>query len=291
VQIPLAESDPEKFYQLLNQKLEKVVSEEKEKNFVKPRSCSNSSLPAVLNTTSVGEFYPRSQIDTSTKHNNTATINNDVSINNKHHFYQLTSKSKEVDIDSQSCNSLLNFNNTSRMNASIASNSYYQLETTLKNTKKQPKPDRSSANLEKTANYKQTGKLLEQNNNISDSGVSIRSAVSIERVNDWLGYQHQQSKSQMTNEEFSKNTNKLLPTQQTNINSQESNKGKNTNLKTNVKTTVAYYLPGEELAYISTFNGQQLTLAEFKQLITKKGQFRLDHMNYFYLSLLITTQS
>ena len=37
------------------------------------------------------------------------------------------------------------------------------------------------------------------------------------------------------------------------------------------KTTVAYYLPGEDLAYISTFHGENLTLAQFKQLITKKG--------------------
>ena len=41
-----------------------------------------------------------------------------------------------------------------------------------------------------------------------------------------------------------------------------------------VKTTVAYYLPGEETAYLSTHNGTNLTLAQFKHLITKKGQFR-----------------
>ena len=40
------------------------------------------------------------------------------------------------------------------------------------------------------------------------------------------------------------------------------------------KTTVAYYLPGEDVAYISTFNGKNLTLSQFKQFITKKGQFR-----------------
>lgn len=41
-----------------------------------------------------------------------------------------------------------------------------------------------------------------------------------------------------------------------------------------LETTVAYYLPGESLAYISTFSGKNLTLAQFKHLITKRGAFR-----------------
>ncbi|CAF0704544.1 unnamed protein product [Brachionus calyciflorus] len=41
-----------------------------------------------------------------------------------------------------------------------------------------------------------------------------------------------------------------------------------------LKTTVAYYMPGESLAYISTFNGSSLTLSQFKNLITKRGNFR-----------------
>ena len=42
----------------------------------------------------------------------------------------------------------------------------------------------------------------------------------------------------------------------------------------NIKTPVAYYMPGEEVAYMSTFNGSNITLNQFKQLITKKGAFR-----------------
>jgi hypothetical protein len=74
-----------------------------------------------------------------------------------------------------------------------------------------------------------------------DSGISVKSVTSIERVSDWLA-----------------NTSTIS----------------RPNTVLSVKTTVAYFLPGEEVAYISTFNGNDLTLAKFKELITKKGNFR-----------------
>lgn len=46
-----------------------------------------------------------------------------------------------------------------------------------------------------------------------------------------------------------------------------------TNL-TSFKTTVAYYMPGETLAYLTTFNGREITLSQFKHLITKRGNYR-----------------
>ena len=81
-----------------------------------------------------------------------------------------------------------------------------------------------------------------------DSGISVDSVPSslvdrrnIERVNDWLA-----------NTSIASGHTVLSP----------------------IKTTVAYFLPGEETPYLSTFNGNHLTLAQFKQLITKKGNFR-----------------
>ena len=41
-----------------------------------------------------------------------------------------------------------------------------------------------------------------------------------------------------------------------------------------VKTTVAYYMPGESLAYLTTFNAIEITLEQFKNLMTKRGDFR-----------------
>ena len=130
--------------------------------------------------------------DLSFKFNN-LSVNQPKASQKSHHFYQLTSTSKEVDIDSQHNNVL--------------------------------------------------GSV--------DSGVSTRSVASIERVNDWL-----------TNSGQQKTNDKVECVKKIEVEDPC------------VKTTVAYYLPGEDLAYISTFNGKCLTLAQFKQLITKKGNFR-----------------
>lgn len=41
-----------------------------------------------------------------------------------------------------------------------------------------------------------------------------------------------------------------------------------------LRRTVAYYMPGESLAYLTNFSGPRLDLAHFKNLITKRGDFR-----------------
>lgn len=92
------------------------------------------------------------------------------------------------------------------------------------------------------------------NDECIDSGVSSRSVSSIERVNDWLtGSTHSVKQTTTTLEQQA--TPKL------------------TN-HSDIKTTVAYYLPGEEVAYITQFNGDNLTLSQFKSLLTKRGPFR-----------------
>ena len=75
-----------------------------------------------------------------------------------------------------------------------------------------------------------------------DSGISIESTNSIERVNDWLA-----------NTSISSNKPTLFP---------------------KFSIPVVYFLPGEETAYMSVFYGKDMTLAEFKRLIIKKGNFR-----------------
>ena len=102
-------------------------------------------------------------------------------------------------------------------------------------------------------------------NNRADSGVaSAASANSIERVSDWLKCSSNESAHQQQQSTAPMYTQANAPTKT----GERELKGDST------KTTVAYYLPGEDLAYISTFNGKWLTLAQFKQLITKKGNFR-----------------
>ncbi|CAF0743708.1 unnamed protein product [Brachionus calyciflorus] len=205
-QVPLSESDPKKFFELVACKLEAVLNGGEYRT--RKRSLSNSNLNEEDIDDQLDEHLDR--VYNNHHHHKVQSPKmcikksdqlshkfNNLSINHAkqkshHHFYQLTSTSKEVDIDSQ------------------------------------------------------------HNNLISsvDSGVSTRSVASIERVNDWL--------TNSKNNEGS-NVEKCKKIEEENL---------------NVKTTVAYYLPGEDLAYISTFNGKYLTLAQFKQLITKKGSFR-----------------
>ena len=91
-----------------------------------------------------------------------------------------------------------------------------------------------------------------------DSGVSIRSASSIERVNDWL-----------TNSEYQPSRVDYEPVKSNNHKKVETKKMAK-EIPSDCKITVAYYLPGEDVAYILTFNGKHLTLIQFKQFITKK---------------------
>ena len=144
---------------------------------------------------------------------------------NQHHFYKLTSTSKEVDID-----------------AHHSHNHHHQQHNNYQQESKQNKSKNNISINEKSL----SSKLIKNVKPECDSGVSMRSAASIERVNDWL------STSGIHGEDKQHKIEKVKVPE---TSSEE----------TSVKTTVAYYLPGEDLAYISTFNGKYLTLSQFKQ--------------------------
>jgi len=167
-----------------------------------------------------------------------------------HHFYKLTSTSKEVDIDDTH-----HHQQQAKANEECV-DSANEYSTLSKRGSRQK-------NMETVK-----PKLSNHHSHDYDSGVSIRSAASIERVNDWLSSSGYQGGS---NEDPKKNNSVKKPAQ---VSQPVAHKKEITGDSGLLKTTVAYYLPGEDLAYISTFNGDYLTLAQFKQLITKKGHFR-----------------
>ena len=180
---------------------------------------------------------------------------------NQHHFYKLTSTSKEVDIDSQ--------------NYSLHSKTHSHL------AKKNHNENLNESNLSYNIKNLKNTSMNHQHHRTSNHNDSN----SYDRVNDWLssGFQQQQQQqesqnsNQFKNEPSNKNCNKELEAKVKQVTDNE-----------NVKTTVAYYLPGEDLAYISTYNGKNLTLAQFKQLITKKGNFRYaqNHLINIYFCFL-----
>lgn len=116
-------------------------------------------------------------------------------------------------------------------------------------TSKEVDIDSQSMNQQKKA-------WASSNRSINYSEAS-KNAAKHDKVSDWLV----SSGMNKNNEEEQDEMRKQQPQLQVNDNKK-------------VKTTVAYYLPGEETAYLSTHNGTNLTLAQFKHLITKKGQFR-----------------
>jgi len=198
-------------------------------SFVKVSSLSRSKHDRSLNQSSISYSMPHSyhkSIDVNPLNSTVLTS----SSKHQHHFYKLTSTSKEVDID---------------------------------DTTHQSKRSKDARKSSSTHSNRHSKNPLEN----YDSGVSIRSAASIERVNEWL---NQSSQPDEINEELKKPKKMAPPTPNKKITAEEPYKKSDSS----VKTTVAYYLPGEDLAYISTFNGESLTLAQFKQLITKKGHFR-----------------
>ncbi len=197
-------------------------------SFVKVSSLSRSKHERSLNQSSVSYSMPPNYLKSSENNQLNSTVLTSSS-KHQHHFYKLTSTSKEVDID----------------------------DTT--HLSKRTRDARKSSSTHSTRHNKN---LIEN----YDSGVSIRSAASIERVNEWL---NQSSQPEEINDEIKK-TKKYAPS--TPIKKLPEESTKKADLP--VKITVAYYLPGEDLAYISTFNGETITLAQFKQLITKKGHFR-----------------
>jgi hypothetical protein len=93
----------------------------------------------------------------------------------------------------------------------------------------------------------------------ADNGLpSTRSEVAIDRINGWL--------SQNSNEKKHQPTPQAHPAE-----------------VTQAKTKVVYFLPGEDLAYKSTFNGKFLTLAQFKQLLpARSGHFKCVFIFKYY---------
>lgn len=278
--MPLAESNPKEFFHILSTKLESYLTEKhhsslsasftssrpKQHRADKPdlNSTENYDLPMsyeseidaqldehldrVYSTAEASSKMSFVKVSSLSRARNDRSLNlschsnsqrgPDTSSNKHHHFYKLTSTSKEVDIDDT-------HHNSAALKADFSFNEIQSKKSgSLKNkNQKAPHPLDSC-----------------------DSGVSVRSAASIERVNDWLSSSINQPPEEVKKSEKNSDTKKPV---QTIMAPPEPKKE-----TSDVKTTVAYYLPGEDLAYISTFNGEFLTLAQFKQLITKKGHFR-----------------
>lgn len=196
-------------------------------SFVKVSNLSRATKHD-LNLSSISNVLPQSA---SEPHHHSSTLK-------QHHFYKLTSTSKEVDIDDAHHQTKRDYNE-----------SYHS----------------SSKRSVSTAKNKLDS---------CDSGVtSIRSAASIERVNDWLNQTASQNQiEEMITKKPAPPVTVSTPDKKQSVHQKVA--AKKESCDDLIKTTVAYYLPGEDLAYISQFNGEHLTLAQFKQLIAKKGQFR-----------------
>lgn len=255
----ISESDPRKFFDILSSKLEKYIQENENNKQLKMKSHSNTNINPTYNQSNMIDLD--SQLD-----EHLDRIYNNQSINRKPSkspdkislINQFSNKLKFNDyknnmiIDSHSSNKMnngsflsLKTTNKNRQNNSMNhSHHFYQLTNTCKEV------DIDSQNIAKTQ--------ISKDHDSGCSGVSLRSTSSIERVNDWLS-------NTCTNE--TKN-------QQKNGKIISNNKLDEKTNEVNIKTPVAYYMPGEEVAYMSTFNGSNITLNQFKQLITKKGAFR-----------------
>lgn len=138
----------------------------------------------------------------------------------------------------------------------------------------------TSATSASTHSDKQSSSVISSNkhgsnlgDNNYDSGVSLRTTASFERVHDWLAVNATHNNSNLQLSSNNNNTNFISPTitlpPQTQQHLVQFNQQQQS-----IKTTVAYSLPGEDCPFVSTFNGRELTLAQFKQLITKRGNFR-----------------
>ncbi len=249
----ISESDPIKFFDILSSKLNKYIQETEINRQLKTKSHSNSNVTYNQSQTidldlQLDEHLDRvynNQIRKSSRSPDKISLINQ--FNNKLKFNDYKNN---IIMDSQSKNktnngSFLSLKTTSRnkQNNSINnSHHFYQLTNTCKEV------DIDSQNITKS---------ISKDHDSGCSGISLRSASSIERVNDWLA---NTSINETNNHQKKVFTNKSDA--KACVNEQ------------NTKTPVAYYLPGEDVAYMSTFNGSNITLNQFKQLITKKGAFR-----------------
>jgi hypothetical protein len=258
----ISESDPRKFFDILSSKLENYIKESENNKLLKTKSYSNSNIIPTYNQSHPIDLD--SQLD---EHLDRVYNNHSINIKSSRSpdkislINQFNNKLKFSDyknnivIDPQSKNKMNNNSffslktaNKSRHNNSMNhSHHFYQLTNTCKEV------DIDSQNVAKS---------ISKDHDSGCSGVSLRSASSIERVNDWLA----NTSINETNNNRQKNT-KLT-------NNPNISDGKTSINEKNVKTPVAYYMPGEDVAYMSTFNSSSITLNQFKQLITKKGAFR-----------------
>ena len=173
--------------------------------------------------------------------------------NHSHHFYKITSSSKEVDIDTQS---LAEFGRVKSHKHQTTSHAKH--------------PERANSNQSLNQVNLMSTRHESSEFGRGNNAEKLRNAASIERVNNWLG-----GASTGSTQKLNKHEVQASAMQPNNSLVKSSNTvSQNTNCISNVKTTVAYYMPGEDLAYISQFSGTCLRLAQFKHLITKKGKFR-----------------
>lgn len=321
-QLPLAESDPKKFAQLLTEKLEKLQlnnnschhdsNDSKFKkyfdyiksSFKETNGCSNAAVnalecvnneataldiqdsdveaermidehvnrvfktanlnavaPAPPSATVVANNSPPKSHKKSHQNHNKSTNELQTTLNNTCGSYLSMTATSMI-----AANTTANASNTTLMATTAAfmngsgSNQFYASQVATKEVD-------IDDNTYRHNHGHGHGHSHRNNEHNYDSGVSMRSVASIERVSDWLAtssYNAQQQQQQQQQTQAPQIPAAHVP--QAPVQSSVTSNG--------VKTTVAYYLPGEEVAYISTFNGVTLTLAQFKQLITKKGHFR-----------------
>lgn len=306
-QLPLAESNPQEFFNILSDKINAYINGKIHSKQQSNRSKSNQSHVEMSEMSFRDNFEQlavpyESDIDAQLdEHLNRVYNTNDANLNNsKMSFVKVSSLSRTKQDRSLNISNISNVlahqqqAESNPLNSTLKHHHFYKLTSTSKevaiddthhntNNKKINEISRhkEKTNLSKHKETRKSSNHINHQNPLDnyDSGVSIRSAASIERVNDWL---NQTSHSGSNDNEIKKLKKNLLATPDKKSNQEIPSvpPAPIKKVESDIKTTVAYYLPGEDLAYISTFNGGHLTLAQFKHLITKKGQFR-----YFFKTI------
>ena len=255
-QPPIAESDPTKFAQILSEKLEKILSinepkfvVDSDEIFIPKQQDSDIEAERMIDE-HVNRVFKQTAIPSSPLSSLKQQQQNNKKIKNSSFIADLVGGGGALN---NTCGSYLNPSTPTTQTTQLMSTSKsflnktnYQLmasqckEVDIDQQQQQHHHHHHQQQQYRSSNYHHH----DQN---YDSGISTRSVASIERVSDWL------ATSNCNNYQATATTAPII---------------------NHVKTTVAYYLPGEDVAYISSFNGTMVTLAQFKQLITKKGHFR-----------------
>ena len=273
--VPIQETDPKRFFEILCSKLERVQQDEA------PDSSENINVNF---SRSLAQTYHDPNMTTCQDEHHHNKVNSKVKASP--YKSSKANRNSEMITGSFISNEMPQLNTTSYLNRSTnysfnakqpvnvvsqggpkrslnpyeqQNHHFYQLTSTSKEVDIDSHNNRHHHHHHNNHHHHHQKPLCEN----QDSGVaSTRSIASIDRVSDWL------TTSESNNEKSQKQAPPpTLPSNPKCVETMEK-------VEEKVKTTVAYYLPGEDLAYISTFNGKYLTLAQFKQLITKKGQFR-----------------